>query len=1051
MSSQSPSTRAAAAAASAATTDVRPGPGTVFESAGVGISGVGEAENDFFDEDFENPENATRAISVRWAADKESPCYSHLLGSGQTSVTVEKSFALTRREFDLIIEANAYRPKGHGDVIAFGVRGARIRGAEKVENADSIPLEDARPNHVSYRCILGYYNLKTGKLSAYTGSTVPWHEYMSKRMKHNLLPTGCYIYKLGTHRPANQSRWVTPALRLSDAKGSDSGLVTVLRNGDDTTFDFEDDWDQCAPSDNIHTAYSHTGFSSLGCQTVKGGMHDGLWADFQKHLKTLPAGVRVDYVLTTGAEVSIAASLIARGADKATITKALGRLRFGSEGERVNRLQAKLGLPATGYFGASTKSALIAFQEDKEIGADGILTPQLDAQAGWGVFTDAAPNAGPTPVPTPTVTSAPVPPPTVTSAPVPAPAPVATPPPSQAPLPTPTAAPTPTPTPAPVPPATVTSAPAATPAAAGGETSSWKPATGAATLAAIAALAEKAKVEGSTTASATDTEPVAPTPPVAPPTAAPPAAAPAPQQPGPQTATETAAQPGAQGAASGASSQAPAAAPPAAAPPAFTPPIGTPPQPAAKPETEKPVVTKPIETPVAPPVIQTPTGPKPEVELTAETLKEFAPKARPDYVKVLGEQGDDVLTKFAINRSPRRFCHFMAQVGHECGGFTIVEESGAYSAKGIMNIFGVGRHSAAVTDAEARKIAALPVPERTKVLFERVYGPERSPRKARDLGNTKPGDGYRYRGRGFLQITGRSAYREMGKKIGIDLEAEPERAGDPIGALMTAAAFWDSRKLNTYADQNNIEIITKRINGGHNGLADRKAKYKQALDIWGEDGEGTREAPTRSPVPGAKRTLEYGDLGPDVLEAKRMLALLGYDDFVLDEDFSKAMHLAVASYKLDRGLTGDGIINAETWLILEREATAAGYAPPSVTRGGPQSEASSESLPQTQEPIDQAHFNWGRGRAVWLWALAFLVAAATYAGLRILDNPNLMKSQSPADWGTVGFAGLVGVGSIIMMALGHRIARSSKQRAITSTKRSRPAWDEGLQRGPDDA
>lgn len=1005
MSSNSPSTRAATAAASAAKTDIRPGSGTVFESAGVGISGVGEAEDDFFDEEFENPANAKRAIGVRWAPDDESPCYSHLIEEGQTSVTVAKEFELSRRELDLIIEANGYRPQGHGDVIAFGVRGAKIRGAEKIENADRIPLEDARPNHVAYRCIVGYYDKKTGKLSAYTGSTVPWHEYMSKGLKHNLLPTGCYIYKLGTHRPANQARWVTPALRLSDAKGSESGLVTVLRNGDDTTFNFEDEWDQCAPSDNIHSAYSSTGFSSLGCQTIKGGMHDGLWADFQKHLKTLPAAVRVDYVLTTGAEVAIAASLIARGADKAAVTKALGRQRFGSEGERVNRLQAKLGLPTTGYFGASTKSALIAYQESKDLNADGILTPKLDTQAGWGVFSDAPPTA--VVQPTPAVSTAPA------SMPAPAMAPAPTP----ASMPAPVMTPAPTPAPAAAPAPTVASAPSPAPAPAPAAGSGVGPAIGAATMAAISALAEKAKAD------AAASSPSAP--------AAPPAMPAVPAAP------------------------APSAPPQMAAPAAAAPTASMAPQPAPKPEPAQPEATKPVETTVKPAVSQTATGPKPAVEMTAETLKEFAPKARPDYVKVLGEQGDDVLTKFGINRSSLRFCHFMAQVGHECGGFTIVEESGAYSAKGIMNIFGVGRHSAAVTDAEAQRIAALPVAERGKVLFERVYGPEKSPRKARDLGNTKPGDGYMYRGRGFLQITGRSAYREMGQRIGIDLEAEPDRAGDPIGALMTAAAFWDSRKLNTFADQNNIEIITKRINGGHNGLDDRKAKFRQATKIWGDDGEASRGAPTRSPVPGAKRTLEYGDLGPDVLDAKRMLMALGYDGFVVDEDFSKAMHLAVASYKLDRGFPGDGIITPETWQALERDAAAAGYGPPATTRGGPgmetAPETASEPMPHAPAPIDQAAFNWGRGRAVWIWAFAFFIAAAAYAGMRFLDNPSLLKSQSPADWGTVGLVGLVGIGSIILMALGHRIARSSKRRATSTVRRGRPAWDEGLQRGPEGA
>src|SRR5262245_46427269 len=282
--------------------DTRPGSSTVF-AGGPAVHGPsGEAENDFHEGVFENPELAKRAIQVRWASDSQSPCYQHLL-DGQTSVTVDKSFDLTRRELDLVIEANSYRPVGHGDTIVFGVRGARIRGAEKFENVDKVPLEDARPDHVNFRCVIGYFDRGTGKLWAYTASTVPWHQYMSNGLKHNLLPTGCYIYKLGTHAPVSKSRWVTPALRLSDATGANSGPVTVLRNTDDLIFDYNDEWDEDRPSDNIHCAYSSASFSSLGCQTIKGGMSDGLWADFQKRLKSLPANARVDYVLVTGAEV----------------------------------------------------------------------------------------------------------------------------------------------------------------------------------------------------------------------------------------------------------------------------------------------------------------------------------------------------------------------------------------------------------------------------------------------------------------------------------------------------------------------------------------------------------------------------------------------------------------------------------------------------------------------------------------------------------------------------------------------------------------------------
>lgn len=432
--------------------------------------------------------------------------------------------------------------------------------------------------------------------------------------------------------------------------------------------------------------------------------------------------------------------------------------------------------------------------------------------------------------------------------------------------------------------------------------------------------------------------------------------------------------------------------------------------------------------------------------LTVDSLTEFAPKARHDYLKILADQGNDVLTRFGINRNERRFCHFMAQVGHECGGFTIVEESGAYSAAGIMRIFGVGRHSAAVTEPEAKRIAAIqPVAKRGEVLFERVYGPERSPRKARDLGNTQPGDGYKYRGRGFLQITGRSAYREMGRRIGLDLENNPSLAGEPIGALMTAAAYWDSRKLNTHADQNNIERITKLINGGQNGLADRRAKLAKALEIWGE-GDSRGGLRRSGPVDAGDGTLAYGDLGPEVVEVKRMLSALGYEGFVMDEDFSKATHLAVASYQIDRGIPGNGIVDAETRRSLMQDAASAGYSPESVKRGGP---PVPNPVPKQHPETEPTSFNWGRGRAVWVWSVVFLLTAGAYLGLRVLDNPNLFRSQSPADWATIGFAGLVGLGSIILWALGHRIARSSKRRAVLRHGERGLPPDEGLRRDPD--
>ncbi|NMO14032.1 LysM peptidoglycan-binding domain-containing protein [Pyxidicoccus fallax] len=102
----------------------------------------------------------------------------------------------------------------------------------------------------------------------------------------------------------------------------------------------------------------------------------------------------------------------------------------------------------------------------------------------------------------------------------------------------------------------------------------------------------------------------------------------------------------------------------------------------------------------------------------------------------------------------------------------------------------------------------------------------------RDLGNTQPGDGVRYKGRGPIQLTGRANYRSAGAALGIDLEGNPTRAKDPDVAFRIAGWYWSSRNLNTYADAGNFREVTRRINGGYNGMADREAYYRRALDVF---------------------------------------------------------------------------------------------------------------------------------------------------------------------------------------------------------------------------
>lgn len=116
--------------------------------------------------------------------------------------------------------------------------------------------------------------------------------------------------------------------------------------------------------------------------------------------------------------------------------------------------------------------------------------------------------------------------------------------------------------------------------------------------------------------------------------------------------------------------------------------------------------------------------------------------------------------------------------------------------------------------------------------LEEIWGPTPAQRRYEgraDLGNTQPGDGYRYRGRGWIQLTGRHNYRTYGALLGLPLEVQPDLAAQPGTAARIACAYWDQRKLNALADVGDFVGITRRINGGLNGLPDREAYHRRAL------------------------------------------------------------------------------------------------------------------------------------------------------------------------------------------------------------------------------
>ena len=166
---------------------------------------------------------------------------------------------------------------------------------------------------------------------------------------------------------------------------------------------------------------------------------------------------------------------------------------------------------------------------------------------------------------------------------------------------------------------------------------------------------------------------------------------------------------------------------------------------------------------------------------------------------------------------PLRQSAFLAQVAHECGLFTVLEENLRYSAEGLLRVFGKYFNGQQADDYARR-------PEQ---IANRVY--------ANRMGNgdEASGDGWRFRGRGLIQMTGRDNYAAAGRALGLDLEANPDLLLEPSWAAMSAGWFWHSRNLNLLADNQEFLGITRAVNGGTNGLAERRALYVRAKTALG--------------------------------------------------------------------------------------------------------------------------------------------------------------------------------------------------------------------------
>jgi putative chitinase len=165
----------------------------------------------------------------------------------------------------------------------------------------------------------------------------------------------------------------------------------------------------------------------------------------------------------------------------------------------------------------------------------------------------------------------------------------------------------------------------------------------------------------------------------------------------------------------------------------------------------------------------------------------------------------NAMTSYEIN-TPARVNAFLAQIGHESQSFTCTQESLYYTTTAqLLKIFG-----GYIKPAEAGNFL-----RNSEKLANRVYA------NRMGNGNELSGDGYRFRGRGLIQLTGRDNYAAAGRALGLDLRAQPDLLFQAEASAQAAAWFWKSRGCNELADKNDFNTITRKINGGLNGLDDR--------------------------------------------------------------------------------------------------------------------------------------------------------------------------------------------------------------------------------------
>ena len=256
----------------------------------------------------------------------------------------------------------------------------------------------------------------------------------------------------------------------------------------------------------------------------------------------------------------------------------------------------------------------------------------------------------------------------------------------------------------------------------------------------------------------------------------------------------------------------------------------------------------------------------------------------------------EIFPKYEIN-TPNRIAGFVAQCAHESTNFTALEENLNYSEAQLLKVF--SRYFGPSPKRNAKEYAKKP-----EMIANYVYMDEFRVSK---MGNIKPGDGWLFRGRGLKQLTGRENYTNFGKSIGMTAEEAAVYVATEKGAIESACWFWNTKNLNAVADAGDIVKMTKIINGGDIGLADRKNRYEAAIAILGGK---VSTAPVFKVVAVSgldlNTALNVGSTGDTVKELQTKLGLNA------DGTYELRTKRAVKDWQAKNGLTADGIAGPAT-------------------------------------------------------------------------------------------------------------------------------------------